>query len=318
MKVSKASNRGSQNTAFRTNLKSFISLAALFVIAVALSVSALIFPTRLLGASDSSMTTEPPQDKESVQAKRGPELHDGGQAGPAERFLAVSDDSLSLVRAESSGCGTDEVAIEVSDDNANTWTPAEYSDISVMGIRQLSFGNGGHVQLTYSDQDCELQTARSYVYGRAWEEGALIPGVWSSDEELAPNQFLVGEHVAEAPCNAKKVSGAADRGMVLCDDDTVASSEDGGETWSSLVRAPGARSIVSTSDRFVIVAVGESGCTGVTAREFDGVTVGPEGECGVSDPDVGEVATAYGGGRLFVWAGDEIVKSDDDGATWEL
>lgn len=239
-----------------------------------------------------------------------------GLAEPSDRLLAVSDDPERLLRAQGTECGAGSLTIEVSTDGGQTWTESDTSMLELSAVRQIKFGEGGRAQLAFLDQQCELKFADSFVYGGAWEAGANTAGIWTLGmDETAPALLVSGEEV-DAPCAVVGTYGVEDTGIVLCDDGSVSISQDGGQSWTKKIAVPGARAVTAEAGQFVVVTSATEDCTGMSVRSIDGDKLTDIGECTDVPAQPEEIAVSAMAGTLFVWADDQILRSDDFGQTW--
>jgi hypothetical protein len=234
----------------------------------------------------------------------------------SDRLMAVSDDPERLLRAQGVECGAGDPTLEVSADGGQTWTQADTSMLEMAGVRQIQFGEGGRAQLAFVDQQCGLQFARSYVYGGAWEAGPGAGGIWTLSPEDDVEGLVVSGEEVEAPCTVVGTSGASERGIILCDDGTVAVSDDSGQSWSDTIAVDGAQAVASGADDFLVVSQDTDDCAGVSVRSFDGDELGDSGECKDVEIEPDQIAASVGAGSLYVWANDETLRSDDLGESW--
>lgn len=300
------------------------SLAVLALAAVGLSGVALLSQDNgdsLAGGGVSATTASADAGGDASPDNDAPatdETADSGLASVevADRILAVSDDPDRLLRAEGIECGAGTPQVEVSADGGGTWNPADLSTLEISGVRQLQFGEAGRAQLAFVDGQCGLQFARSYVYGGAWEAGPGAGGIWTLGTDADEGEAVVSGQEVDAPCTVVGISGANDIGIVLCDDATVAVSEDGGQTWGDTVAVPGARAVASDGESFDVITTETDDCAGVAARPFDGSELGELGDCADTDAVQDQIAASTGGGSLYVWTGDDMLRSDDRGSTW--
>jgi hypothetical protein len=234
----------------------------------------------------------------------------------SDRLMAVSDDPERLLRAQGVECGAGDPTLEVSADGGQTWTQADTSMLEMAGVRQIQFGEGGRAQLAFVDQQCGLQFARSYVHGGAWEAGPGAGGIWTLSPEDDVEGLVVSGEEVEAPCTVVGTSGASERGIILCDDGTVAVSDDSGQSWSDTIAVDGAQAVASGADDFLVVSQDTDECAGVSVRSFDGDELGDSGECKDVEIEPDQIAASVGAGSLYVWANDETLRSDDLGESW--
>lgn len=304
------------------------SLGALALAAIGLSGAALLTQDDNDAPSEAAgdaVTTASSSNSASGDAENGTEPKEEAAESPAaesgsavlsERFLAVSDDPERLMRAEGLGCGAGNASIEVSSDGGSTWNPADTSALEMSGVRGLQFGESGRAQLAYVDGACALQQAQSYVYGGAWETGSNAGEIWTLGEDPEDSGLAISGAEVEAPCTVVDVAGTADAGIVLCDDATVTTSDDGGESWTDPVAVPGAQTVAADGDTFSVVSLMSNDCAGVSARTIDGTDVSESGTCSDIEVSDGQIAASVASSSLYVWVEDQTLRSDDRGLTW--
>lgn len=292
-------------------------LTALAVAAAVLSGLALLTQNERGPTTDGNsieMSTPAPVSSEQNTSNRGETSTTddaigapaGGTAVQSTRVLSVSDDPNRLVRAEGNECGTESVLLQTSSDGGKTWNTADTSSIDVDAIRHLQFANGGRVQLAYMDYECSLQYARSFVYGGAWENYPGGEGVWFIDYDEKSNELLMNEAPVETPCEPTRVSGIAETGAVLCKDESVVLSNDGGKTWAPPVLVPGAIDISLDGNSVYVVSLNGGECEGLNIRRMDDGASGDPIHCEAGAFQPSEVVSAVRGGSLYIWAEDEV------------
>lgn len=310
----------------RSTAATIASLSALGLLTVGLSGFALFTHDRA-GTSTASETdggadSVKQPDREpymGVESERS--TNDDGTeevAFPADRLIAVSTDPERVLRAEAAECGADEPSIDVSADGGQTWTPADTSTLELSGIRQLGFGNNGIAHLAFVNQQCEMQFAQSYVYGGAWEPSSDARGTWTLTEEYGENEILIAGTAVDTPCPTVSVSGLGNHGIILCDNSSASVTDDAGKTWGDLISVPAAQAVAQVDEEPIIATLDDAGCAGISVKSVSRKKVEDRGSCAEVDADVGQVAVAGSGTNLIVWAGEEIIRSDDSGATWDL
>lgn len=300
------------------------SLGALAVVAIGLSSVALMKQadndSPAEGTGDSVTTQSTPTNTKSNSGHGEEPVDDSTNMSEAvqisERFLAVGDDPNRLVRAEGIECGGAAASIEVTSDAGVTWSSADTSTIEVSGIRALQFGEGGRTQLAFVDESCTLHHAQSYVYGGAWETISNASDVWTLGENPESHDIIVSGSRVKAPCVPIDLANAGESGIVLCKNATVATSNDGGASWSDPVPVDGAKAVTADSDHFDVVSVNSEECAGISARRLAGKEPDAPGSCMETTVEDAQIAAASRNEVLYVWVGDAVMQSNDRGETW--
>jgi hypothetical protein len=128
-----------------------------------------------------------------------------------------------------------------------------------------------------------------------------------------------GRSVA-APCPAVDVASHDERDViVLCADQSIARSSDGGISWGQPLAAPGATAVTATAEHFAIATGHQDACTSLTLIGLSFDPADPTGTILGCVPLAylpGETAIDARGEAIWVWAGDRVAVSADGGASW--
>jgi hypothetical protein len=125
------------------------------------------------------------------------------------------------------------------------------------------------------------------------------------------------------PCNGHVTGLAAlnlAQALVVCDDGAAMSTDNSGKTWRQAARLPNTLAITAGSHRYW-VAGAHKDCDGVTVQplaERSGSLTRGGAHCAPGlDVAPGQVALAVTGGTIWLWSGDSVAVSMDDGQTWK-
>ncbi|TFD83908.1 hypothetical protein E3T61_20375 [Cryobacterium lactosi] len=177
-----------------------------------------------------------------------------------------------------------------------------------------------------SADGCVPQFVKSFVAGSDFSDypDQLI-GEWYVDPADRSVIHTPGNAVV-APCTSVVAlaprSDVEDGAAVLCSDAQIFTTEDAAATWSSPVQVPGAVNLAVTTMGYVIATVGLPECAGVqlTYLSVEPLIATPTGCLPVAIPAEtmhGNVAISEATGSLWVWAGDTVKRSIDQGISWQ-
>ena len=106
-----------------------------------------------------------------------------------------------------------------------------------------------------------------------------------------------------------------DRAIVTCVDGTVATTDDGGATWTNVELQARPLAATASADGFFVVT--ESACTeGVDVATVAGDAIEQLSECVEIPYEPGAVAVASAEQSVYIWSGDDLVASSDGGGSW--
>ncbi|MGY4859436.1 hypothetical protein [Cryobacterium sp. AP23] len=174
--------------------------------------------------------------------------------------------------------------------------------------------------------DCSPQFVRSFVAGEDYSTNAnLLDDQWYVDPADRATVHTPSREV-EAPCaSVVNLVGRPDSGgaaAITCADTNVFTTADFGETWSVPLRGDGIVNLAVTEMGYLIATVGLPECAGVQliALSVNPTTATPTGCLPVDAPAEtmqGNVAVSEAAGTLWVWAGDSVMRSIDQGTSWQ-
>ncbi|TFC58353.1 hypothetical protein E3O62_10905 [Cryobacterium sp. TMT2-15-1] len=241
---------------------------------------------------------------------------------PPTRILTALDAST-VWRATTGDCPAATANPELTTDGGETWSAFDASDgtdaSSILSIYITSKSEASLVTLTAAD--CTPQRVTTFVAGAQWQEYPDRVGAnWYVDPtDRAAVHSPTGTF--PAPCTA--VIALAPRtdstAAVLCSDGTLFRTDDGAATFGPGIALPGSANLTISDDGYVILATNQAGCAGTqllaTSEELDGMLT-PSG-CRETAVTSGDLAVASAEGIVWLWAGDEMIRSSDGGTTWE-
>jgi hypothetical protein len=246
-------------------------------------------------------------------------------AVPPTRILSGLDGTTAW-RATTGQCPTAPAMPEVTRDSGATWQETDATaEVEISALQSLAVVSDSQIELVGLDsEDCAPQFARSFVAGDDYSRAPdLLDEQWYVDPaDRATVETPSGG--VPAPCEAvvalaPRTSAAS---AVLCADTQIFLTDDAGDTWSNSVTISGAVNLAVTEMGYVIATVGLPECAGVqlTALSVNPMTATPTGCLPVEVPAEtmqGKVAVSEADGTLWVWAGDFVTRSIDQGASWQ-
>lgn len=236
-------------------------------------------------------------------------------ASLATRQLVAVDGEVAW-RSTLASCGQGSAIVERTLDGGASWDAAELDIDSVVRLRATDATSAFVVGAA---QDCATALASTTDGGESWTRAdATLSSAWF----LAPTDrtFVAGPRGdAPVPCPTGAVDLAAvdaQRGAVLCQDGSIAVSDDGGQGWSTTVSVAGARALAQNGSAYA-VATFEGPCDALSVYgvSSDGQAQSEPFACAPVATAV-EVAVSITDDLLWVWSGTDLAISRDGGQTW--
>jgi hypothetical protein len=246
-------------------------------------------------------------------------------SSPPTRILSALDETTAW-RAITGECPAAGAAPEMTTDAGESWSATDATaEVQITALQSLSVVSESQIELVGLDaDDCAPQFARSFVAG---EDYSLAPNLLDDQWYVDPADRRTVQSPAgavEAPCDS--VVALAPRtgteSAVLCADTEVFSTSDSGITWSNSLTIDGAVNLAVTEMGYVIATVGLPECAGVQliALSVNPTTATPTGCLPVDEAAEtmqGNVAVSEADGTVWVWAGDSVMRSMDQGTSWQ-
>lgn len=273
---------------------------------------------------------EPPSDQGGQVTAGGPKKEKKPEKKPqpavvdpaASRMLVDIGEGDAVGRAISGTCGEGGAKVQLSLDGGKSFNVSSVPSAEV--VLRLAVTDADNTTLVAADADCE-EVATWYTEngGGSWE---YVPGptdVWHKLAKPAAAVHAPDGDEPEVPCDGSAVVTVSTLGTdvayVLCADGLVASTFDGGESWTEQGTVEGAAGLdFITAETGLAVVAGHESCEGIAVlRSTDtGQSWEPHG-CIETDAisELADISTT--GDRAYVSAGEAIWYSEDGGATWE-
>lgn len=242
-------------------------------------------------------------------------------AVPSTRVLTALD-STTAWRATTGACPSTPASPELTTDSGATWKKTDATGpTKVTAIQRIIVdGKALATMVGLNQADCTPALIKTFVAGRSY---AAYPndlaGTWfvnpadrSSVHSPAGDFPSPCTTIALAPRDAKAAA-------ILCDDYTVHMTTDAAVTWSPGVQAPGAVALASSDTGYFAAALARAGCQGVEVSEVNASSAGTPGcypSAANADSLPENVAFSAAADSLWLWAGDSVARSTDNGVTW--
>ncbi|MFE5672278.1 hypothetical protein ACFQ58_11815 [Agromyces sp. NPDC056523] len=302
-------------------LLSVLAVVTLAAVGLALSVNRVVPEA---GATPGAVAppTESLEPAPSAEPSAEPTAPSPAPAGVGASRVLTAIDASSAIRATASTC-PEPTTVEVTTDGGATWAPIAAATVSA--AQWVGWDGEAFVSvLGLAAEGCGPVYEQSWTSGAEWESApGELAASWYVDP-ANPATLLTPAGELSAPCGAVEQLAAvdADSAALLCTDDTVHATIDGGATWLAAAGPLiGAAAISAAADGYHVVLVDQGGCVGAqlaTVTLAAGVAqVGVAGGCLDAAVPAGAVAVGIGDdGSMWVWAGDRVGISTDGGSSW--
>lgn len=239
---------------------------------------------------------------------------------PARTIVALNESSA--WRSTTGACPGAAIAMEYTRDGGVTWTPStSIAELGLSATLSLIRGPGGLVSAVGQSETlgaCSPQLFTTVARADGWELTDGVEQHWFA-AVVGTQNINSPSGPATAPC-AVIVLRAADpeHAALLCDDERVFRSSDGGASWDDGIVVPGARSLGESIDGYIVPAVGQPGCAGVQLKIVYLQTAPRDGApAGCRETAAaGDISISITGETVWLWTGDEIAITVDRGITW--
>lgn len=236
-----------------------------------------------------------------------------GMATSGRRLLSAVD-SQEAWRASSGTCGGTDGVLQRTTDGGTTWTPVNLG-VGSGAVLALRAGTRSVSVVVGTGDDCGTAVRTSDDGGATWKSG--VAG--DAGAGIAPAGVLLSTGTVDSPCADPTEAYQGEFTTAIVCKDAVKWRSAAGE-WVG-VPVIGVRSLADDGDSYMLARVGASECPGVEIRSMAAVAVTPATTstvvgCVADAETGGAIALARAGTEVWLWAGDDVFISKDDGATW--
>ncbi|OII43512.1 hypothetical protein [Plantibacter sp. MMLR14_011] len=277
------------------------------------------------GRSSDDATQRPiPTFGGTPSASASPEpTEEPAAAEPTDRFIAAGSATV-IWRATQGTCEAPAV-VERSEDAGVTWAvipTAQAFDLRV--VSALTATSEDEVQLVGSaGADCAVGGYSSTDAGDTWTSTPELLSTVAYQTPVSPDGsttiVMAGQSVA-APCPVIEALAADETRTVTACSAVLAEWDASNGSWTVIPFA-GIHAVELQPEQILFAARGVTGCTGLGVLRVPGTTLtpasAPESVGCVAEADLtAPAALTSAEGVSWLWVGDTLFSSTDDGASW--
>lgn len=299
----------------RANVWPLVTIAALVLINGVL----IVF---LVLRSQPPSTAEPegPSSAQASPATAQPSGVGASDQGPVptQRLLVITSE-LTAWRATVGDCD-EPGTIERSDDGGTTWQLAKVPELSP--VTELETVGSDSLFAIGGDSECKARYLVTDAEGDSWKaDNDALNSSWYRIPRDRTKIRVPGGRPSK-PCTAgvgDLAEADEDNIMILCLDGKLRLTRNAGRSWKGAGELAGGQAIGADRNGFVTASL-TPGCNGVTVTPF--VFKGQslrrgDRQCAPTErAQSGEVALDKEGDSVWVWSGDQVVVSTDNGTSW--
>ena len=242
---------------------------------------------------------------------------------PPTRLLGAVDENTAW-RAVTGDCPATAASPELTTDGGDTWKTTDATGpTEVTALQRLIVTSEGVVEMVgLTEADCAPAFVKTFVGGDNYSSYPdKVAETWFIDPADRANVHTPSGSV-KSPCEAVVTVAARDdeSASVLCADGRLFYTTDA-TTWFPFSALPGVVSLTATNFGFMAATVGRSECLGVqilsSTTSPDWVAGGCFETATAPSDLAGRVALSSSAGAVWLWAGDEFVRSVAGGSDWK-
>ncbi|WIE65406.1 hypothetical protein DEI99_002410 [Curtobacterium sp. MCLR17_036] len=200
-------------------------------------------------------------------------------------------------------------------DGGASWTRVGLGD-ETGALLALRADSAGTSVLVGSGPACSTTVLSSTNGGADWHDGAT----GAAGAGIGPDGLVLASGTAAVPCPDPEQAFQGERTTAVVCNGGLEWRGASGADWVS-VPVRGVRSLAVDGTSYTLARSGASDCSGVQIASMPAtgltasVTVTPVG-CAADAEDDAALVVARAGAAVWLWAGDDVVVSEDGGVTW--
>lgn len=234
--------------------------------------------------------------------------------GAASHRLLSAVDAKEAWRASSGTCGGSAPVLEHTTDGGDGWSPVALGG-DVRSLLSIRGSDDTLAILAGVGSDCTPTVRTSNDGGGSWSAGAA----GAAGAAVDADSVVLSTGTIASPCSGPRGAYQGQRTAVVICDGSV-QWRTGNSAWVP-VAMTGVRAVLDAGDRYTIARVGATGCDGVQIASMPAVSVTPTTTadpvgCAADAPAGDDVAVDRAGPAVWVWSGDDVMVSNDSGASW--
>jgi hypothetical protein len=245
----------------------------------------------------------------------------------SSRVLAAFD-ATTAWRATTGACPDTAAAPELTTNGGVTWKTTDATGPAKVTALQSIMVSSAKVasMVGLAQAGCAPQFVKTFIAG---DNYASYPKELDSAWYVDPaNRARVHSPAGDqsAPCEVVVALASRDpkAAAVLCAKGQFFATTDAAATWSKSVALPGAIALTATGSGYLVASAGRADCTGVqvVALTDDLALAQTHSGCYPLVQPVeanlpGNVAVSAADATIWLWVGDKLVRSSDNGTTWK-
>lgn len=278
------------------------------------------------GLLDEPIATPTPTATPSASPTPTPTPEPTPPATAASQYLLAAVSDTTAWRVTSGACPDAVANPELTTDGGATWQQSDATTATgITAVQRLITSSPEQLALIGSRADgCAPTLVRTFVGGDEYSAAdGELDAAWYVPADDRATIHVPGVGVVPAPCSGVVAIAAASNSAaaVLCDDATVHATLDRASTFTGGVAIEGAQAIAASGDGWGVAVLAVDDCAGVAIAQLDAAATGFDlVGClpteASADELAGRVALSSGDGTLWVWAGDQLARSQSNGASW--
>lgn len=242
----------------------------------------------------------------------------------SSRILTALD-ATTAWRATTGACPQATASPELTTNGGATWKSTNATGPAKVTALQRIMVTSEKVasMIGLSQADCAPQFVKTFIAGDNYASYPKELGsAWYVDPaDRARLHSPSGDNAA--PCDVVVALATQDTksAAVLCDNGQGYTTTDAAGSWFGPAAVPGAIALAAIDSGYLAASAGRADCAGVQVLSLTNDLVATPIGCypvvGPVGTLAGKVALSHASGTTWLWAGNSLVRSTDNGATWQ-